>query len=59
LGLVFCRKIALYRAETGGWIHGWLDFGGENTDNMNILKLIGTQKPVHQASGTPFFSLVG
>jgi prepilin-type processing-associated H-X9-DG protein len=34
--------IARYRADTGGWIHGWLDFGGENTDNTNILKLIGT-----------------
>jgi prepilin-type N-terminal cleavage/methylation domain-containing protein/prepilin-type processing-associated H-X9-DG protein len=34
--------IARYRADTGGWIHGWLDFSGVNTDNTNILKLIGT-----------------
>jgi len=33
--------IARYRADTGGWIHGWLDFGGANTDNTNVLKLIG------------------
>ncbi len=34
--------IARYRPDTGGWIHGWLDFGGANTDNTNILKLTGT-----------------
>ncbi|MHB8523683.1 MAG: type II secretion system protein [Limisphaerales bacterium] len=33
--------IARYRADTDGWIHGWLDFSGGNTDNTNILKLIG------------------
>jgi prepilin-type processing-associated H-X9-DG protein len=31
-----------YRPDTGGWIHGWLDYNGANTDNTNILKLIGT-----------------
>ena len=34
--------LARFRADTGGWIHGWLDFDGANTDNTNILKLIGT-----------------
>ena len=33
--------IERFRADTGGWIHGWLDFSGVNTDNTNILKLIG------------------
>lgn len=33
--------IARFRPDTGGWIHGWLDFSGGNTDNTNILKLIG------------------
>ena len=34
--------IERYRADTGGWIHGWLDYSGANTDNTNVLKLIGT-----------------
>ena len=34
--------IARYRPDTGGWIHGWLDYGSANTDNTNVLKLIGT-----------------
>ena len=34
--------LARFRADTGGWIHGWLDFDVANTDNTNILKLIGT-----------------
>jgi prepilin-type N-terminal cleavage/methylation domain-containing protein/prepilin-type processing-associated H-X9-DG protein len=34
--------IARYRADTGGWIHGWLDYSGNNTDNTNILKLTGS-----------------
>ena len=34
--------IERYRADTGGWVHGWLDYSGVNTDNTNILKLIGT-----------------
>ncbi len=34
--------IERYRADTGGWIHGWLDYSGNNTDNTNVLKLTGT-----------------
>ena len=34
--------IERYRKDTGGWIHGWLDYNGANTDNTNILNLIGT-----------------
>jgi len=34
--------LARYRPDTGGWIHGWLDFTSGNTDNTNILNLIGT-----------------
>jgi len=34
--------MARYRSDTGGWIHGWLDYSDRNTDNTNILKLIGS-----------------
>jgi prepilin-type processing-associated H-X9-DG protein len=34
--------IARYRADSGGWIHGWLDYNNRNTDNTNILNLIGS-----------------
>jgi prepilin-type N-terminal cleavage/methylation domain-containing protein len=34
--------IERYRVDTGGWIHGWLDYNGENTDNTNTSKLVGT-----------------
>jgi prepilin-type N-terminal cleavage/methylation domain-containing protein/prepilin-type processing-associated H-X9-DG protein len=30
------------RLDSGGWIRGWLNFDGGNTDNTNYLKLIGT-----------------
>jgi prepilin-type N-terminal cleavage/methylation domain-containing protein/prepilin-type processing-associated H-X9-DG protein len=33
--------IARYRADSGGWIHGWLDYNNQNTDNTNVLNLIG------------------
>jgi prepilin-type processing-associated H-X9-DG protein len=34
--------IGRYRADSGGWIHGWLDYNNQNTDNTNVLNLIGT-----------------
>jgi prepilin-type N-terminal cleavage/methylation domain-containing protein/prepilin-type processing-associated H-X9-DG protein len=34
--------IARYRADSGGWIHGWLDYNNRNTDNTNVLNLVGS-----------------
>lgn len=34
--------LARYRADSGGWIHGWLDYNSQNTDNTNVLNLIGS-----------------
>lgn len=30
------------RPDSGGWVRGWLDFDGNNPDNTNQLKLVGT-----------------